>query len=402
MAGYPRIRRDLPWTPDAIKGYVGCLEPSDGVHDSLQAVAFAIEVSGARAVFVGLDTLVVTAGFTEQVRAALAEDGVVPDNVLIGASHTHAGPDVFAYWEGDPETTRAVTLRGAIEAAHRALAALEEAQVFSGTAMLGDVSINRRDERLGPIDPSVNVIAARSSATGGLLGMLVNFACHPITLDYSNTRFSADYVWGMRETVRAVHPGAEVAFLNGAAGNINPAGFPYTERANIYIPQTKENYPVYWGGFEDSMRTGRMLGTAAIQAAGRAVPLDITSIDARRAEVELPLKRGEALDAFLEFMSFLPPYRDHLRSLDALPSEVQRIRLGDLTIAAMPGEPFVELGLELKAEGPEDLIVVGYANDDVRYVLTDDSYDGSQYETVGTPLDQGAAPTLVRAVQNIL
>ncbi len=232
--------------------------------------------------------------------------------------------------------------------------------------------------------------------------MVVNFACHPVTLDYANTAFTADYVWGMRRTVAAVHDGALVAFLNGAAGNINPARYPYEQRANIYIPQTLENYPVYWGGFDDSLRTGRILGAAAIQAAARATPIRLDAVTGMTAEIELPLKRGEGLDAFLEFMNFREPYRERLRSLDAMPSQVQQLRLGDCVLAAMPGEPFVELGLELKAGGGDGLMVVGYANDDVRYVLTDDAYDGSQYETVGTPLDKGSAPALVAAVEALL
>lgn len=403
MSGYPVLRLDLPWTPDAIKGYVGCHEPSSAVHDPLQAVAFAIEVDQVVCVFIGLDTLVVTSELTSAVRTALGDDGITGERILIGASHTHAGPDVFAYWAGDPNATAAdATAAATVRAARAAVANLEEASLFWGQARVEDVSINRRDERHGPIDPEVSVLSARSVTTGETLGLLVNFACHAITLDYRNNQFSADYVWGLRETVKALHPAAATVFLNGAAGNINPARYPYAQRANIYIPQTKENYPVYWGGFDDTVRMGRVLGTAALQAAERAVPLDVPSIDARRAEVELPLKRGQDLDAFLEFMNFLPPYRARLRELEALPTEVQRIRLGDLTVIGLPGEPFVELGLELKSEISSPSLVAGYSNDDVRYVLTDDSYDGSQYETVGTPLAIGAASTLVNAARSIL
>jgi hypothetical protein len=402
MAGYPRVRLDLPWTPDAIKGYVGCLEPSAGVHDPLQAVALAVEVGGARCVFIGLDTLVVTSGFTASVREALRHDGVDGDNVLIGASHTHGGPDVFGFWEGDPlSTPERATAEAAIRAAREALAALEDADLFCGEALVGDVSINRRDERSGPVDPVVSILGATSEATGQMLGLLVNFACHPVTLDYSNDQFTADYVWALRDTVKAIHPGAATVFLNGAAGNINPARYPYDQKANIYIPQTKENYPVYWGGFADALRMGRIVGAAAIQAAERSVSLPVSSIDSRHADLELPLKKGEDLDAFLTFMNFRAPYRARLQTLDALPTEVQRIRLGDLTVVALPGEPFVELGLELKAEVSGPLLVAGYANDDVRYVLTDEAYDAGQYETVGTPLAVGAAPRLVEAARSI-
>src|SRR5579864_7585526 len=102
MSGYPDVRRDLPWAPDAMKGYVGRRQqPSTGVHDPLLATAFALEVAGTRAVIIGIDTLVVTRSFTHGIREALATDGVAPENVLVAASHTHSGPDLFAWWEGD-------------------------------------------------------------------------------------------------------------------------------------------------------------------------------------------------------------------------------------------------------------------------------------------------------------
>ena len=138
----------------------------------------------------------------------------------------------------------------------------------------------------------------------------------------SVSNFLGDFFNPAREDVNA-----EVVFLNGAAGNINPARYPYEQRANIYIPQTKENYPVYWGGLDATRRMGRILGAAVVAAVERAVTVDIAGIDARSAEVELPLKSGESLEAFLEFMNFVPAYRSRLRSLDALPTVVQRIGL---------------------------------------------------------------------------
>ncbi len=403
MAGYPRVRLDLPWTPDAIRGYVGCLEPSAGVHDPLQAVALAVEVNGTRCVLIGLDTLVVTSGFTTAVRSELQEEGVDGDDVLIGASHTHGGPDVFGFWEvGEGPPPEQATVAATVLAARRALDDLEAATLYWGEAEVPDVSINRRDERHGPTDPAVSVLSAKSQESGEVIGLLVNFACHPVTLDYSNLDFTADYVWALRETVRAVYPSAAAVFLNGAAGNINPARYPYDQKANIYIPQTKENYPVYWGGYDDALRMGRVLGAAAIQATERSRPLEARSITSRRSDVELPLKSGEDLDAFLDFMAFRASYRSRLQALDGLPTEVQRISIGDLSIVGLPGEPFVELGLELKRSSTSPLLVAGYANDDVRYVLTDESYDGGQYETVGTPLAAGAAATLVSAARSIL
>jgi neutral ceramidase len=403
MAGYPDVRRDLSWTPDAMKGYVGRRQlPSNGTHDPLLATVFALEIDGVPAVLIGLDTLVVTASFTRQVREALACDGVPAENTLIAASHTHSGPDLFAWWEGDPAASAAPqTVEQTIAAAREALGRLEDAELALGIGSLEHTSINRRDEAAGAIDPRVSVLRAASAANGRVIGLLVSYACHPVTLDYSNYRFSADYVWALRETLAAVYVGSGIVFLNGAAGNINPARFPYEQRSNIYIPQTLENYPVFWGGFADAERLGRTLAGEAIKAAERAAPLDLSPPAGRVVPLCLPLKRGDALAQYLDFMHFTSDeYRRSVTEPAELESEVQGIDLGGLRVCGLPGEVFVEIGLDIRAAaGPGPLLLVGFANDDVRYVMTDDAYVPGQYETVGTPLDSGSAAAMTAAAE---
>lgn len=406
MACYPKVRKDLPWAPDAMKGYVGREGVSKGIHDPLIAVALAVQVRDTRAVIIGLDTCVITLEFTNQVRTALNDSGVPPENVLIGASHTHSGPDLFGWWEVGPRGIPAPdTARGAIEAARRALTRMEPATLSWGTQQINYLSLNRRDDKHGPVDPTVAVVKVSSDQTGAVLGLLVNFVCHPVTLDYRNLLFSADYVWSLRTLVRAVYRGASCAFLQGCAGNINPARFPYEQQVNIYIPQSLENYPVYWGGYADTKRFGTILSAAAVQAAERALPIQMDDIHGIRKQVELPIKQGKDLAAYLDFMNFTSAaYRKRLISAHSLPSEVHRLSLGGLTIIGLPGEPFVELDLEIKAAhgSKSPMFIAGYANDDVRYVLTDDAYVAGQYETVGTPLVAGSAPRLVAAAKELL
>jgi neutral ceramidase len=395
MSGYPAARTDLPWAPDAMRGYMGRHEPARAVHDPLLAGVAAIECDGSTAVVVGIDTLVVTRDFTRRLREALAEDGVDPACVLVAASHTHGGPDVFNWWERhDDGALERRMLSATIEAARRALAARVPAQLAWGTAPLSGVSINRRDEGEGPTDPVVRVLRA-TAPTGETLGMVVSFACHPVTLDYANLALTADWIAPMRAALAAVHRDAVCVFANGAAGNINPARHPYEQRRVIYVPQTLENRPVYWGGFRDAERVGRSVAGAALVAAEAAVPLAWEAPRGTVAPVELPLKQGEELERFLEFMALTGSYRASLGDRGTVTTEAQAVRLGPLRLVGLPGEPFVELGLALQATaGADPLLVVGFANDDVRYVMTDDAYVAGQYETVGTPLARGSAAVL--------
>ncbi|MEZ5098303.1 MAG: neutral/alkaline non-lysosomal ceramidase N-terminal domain-containing protein [Thermoleophilia bacterium] len=146
MAGYPDIAVDRPWTPDAIRGYVGRQrQVAAGTHDPLLATAVAIECDGARAVVVGLDTLVLERRVDDdRLRASLAGHGVAPENVLVGASHTHGGPDLYAWWGGRHRPSPApATLAGTLAACERALAALEPVELRFGVGRLEDASVNR-------------------------------------------------------------------------------------------------------------------------------------------------------------------------------------------------------------------------------------------------------------------
>jgi hypothetical protein len=404
MAGYPDVRRDLSWTPDAMKGYVGRRQVSTDVHDPLLATALALEADDRRSVLLGLDTLVVTREFTHGLRDALAPLGVAGEYVLVGASHTHAGPDLFAWWEGTEAAAPVeATLEAAVSAATEALARLEDAELSFGLGSLDYASVNRRDEKSGPLDGSVSVLRAASTQRGATIALAVVYACHPVTLDYANLAFSADYVGPFRRLLSTAFGGAGVVFLNGAAGNINPARFPYEQRDNIYIPQTLENYPVYWGGFDDAERLGRTLAGEAVKAAERALPVEGDAISGKLATVALPLKQAEPLAQFLDFMSFRDGYRDTLVGKSELETEVQVVRIGDVTLVGLPGEPFVELGLELKDRaGSARTAVVGFANDDVRYVMIEDAYVEGQYETVGTPLEATSADRLVAAAAGLI
>jgi hypothetical protein len=404
MSGYPQARTDLEWAPDAMKGYVGRDAVSAGTRDPLLASAAAYEIRGRRVVLLGLDTLVVTREFTAAVRRELAQEGVVAELLLLAASHTHGGPDLFNWWRpfDDGQLARR-TLEQTVGAARRAIAAMTDVELQWGEAPLDHVSVNRRDERHGVIDPVVSVLAARDR-DADVIGLTVNFACHPVAFDYANDRFTADWVHDMRMALSAVYPRAQVVFLNGAAGNINPARHPFEQRLNVYDPQTLENRPVYWGGPAAAARVGRSVAGAAVVATERAAGLDWRAPSGRAGWVDLPLKRGAELERFLDFMAFADGYRARILRSETLRTEAQRIEIGPLQLFALPGEPFAELGLAIKdaASGHGPVAVVGFANDDVRYVMTDDAYVPGQYETVGTPLAAGSAALLIETALAML
>ena len=91
----------------------------------------------------------------------------------------------------------------------------------------------------------------------------------------------------------------------------------------------------------------------------------------------------------------------------AFNTEVQALRLGDAVLVAIPGEPYSAVGTNIK-QNVQGLLphIVGCANDDIRYILTEDGYDPPKQpkaristvsSTGGTPLAAGAAALVEEA-----
>jgi hypothetical protein len=61
---------------------------------------------------------------------------------------------------------------------------------------------------------------------------------------------------------------------------------------------------------------------------------------------------------------------------------VQTLRVGDLGICALPGEPFCQMGLDIKAKSPfRPTMMVGMANDYAGYLPTEEQHALGGYET---------------------
>jgi hypothetical protein len=394
MAGYPPTLHEVEGFPDNIRGFVGRKEPAKGAHDPLWAKAVVLDDGRQRIGIVSIDTLIVLGDWTHSVRAEVASrSGIAPSNLLINTTHTHSAPDVFGLHSERNEALEAQLARGVIAAVEAACAGLVDGAVGLGRGRVGEIAINRRDTA-DEIDQELAVLRI-DGPDGSPLAVVAKAACHPVVLDYSNLLYSADICAAMYTTVESAYPGALCLYLNGCAGNINPAAFPFSERRNIYIDQTAENYPVYWGSFEEAARIGRILGYEALRVAEATATRRDVSLGAAIQPAVLPLKSVAERELFVRFFGMPAHFAERALRAAALETEVQMLAIGETTILALPGEPFMELGRAIKQRLPaRDVVVLGYSNDDVRYILPAFAYRGDRYETFGTWLAPGAAEAL--------
>ena len=315
-------------------------------------------------------------------------------NVMVAASHNHAGPAVAGVGDVPRDDAYVETLTGkVVDAFGEALDRLEEAQIGLASGFEFDISANRRIVKRdgtvqthgsfadplalcyeGPIDPEVCVLAARNR-DGKLLGTMVNFTCHP-THHGGGTALSAGYPGALAREMKA--RGCPVTvFLNGASGNIH------------------FNDPT---GKSDQPRTQEAMGERL--AADAACLLDAmewqseATLGARSATVQLPFRKVTddevhgttvAAQRFVDPGSYdrqMPALLERIGRMGTQPAEVQVIFVGDHAYASVPAEYFVQLGLRIKEEAwPAHALVVGHANGMVGYVPHRDAFRRGGYET---------------------
>jgi hypothetical protein len=145
-----------PTEPVMLAGYASRSEPFTGVLDDLHMKALAIEdASGTRALIITADLIGFTAEVGDPIRERIASATKIPrENVLLNASHTHAGPALALQQrersvvkEDHAEKTIAYTKRVqdiCVKLAQDALAALKPARLSVGGGVV-HFPMNRRE-----------------------------------------------------------------------------------------------------------------------------------------------------------------------------------------------------------------------------------------------------------------
>jgi hypothetical protein len=366
----------------------GILDPL-GVHACVLAGEQTVALVGVDAV--SIPEPVVRAA-RQQIAASLP---LVPEAILVAASHTHCGGPANDVLGTDADPAYQERLARAIaEAVGLAWDNRVPATLAGGSASCPGWAFNRRwrmrgggeatnpgktnPDRIapaGPVDDEVGAMVCRDLA-GQTLGYIGNFACHS-TVIWGN-QFSADYAAYWREAL-----GAPLVFLNGACGDINQIDFSN--------PDTKEN------GIEHAKAMGAALAEATERALADAEALADPVIRCACAtislELRIPTTEQQAEDDLLAaepratWSSRHWQARDRLLLVESLAGrttldcELTAYRIGDVVIPAAPWQPFCEFGLYLKRNTAANLVFPAtFANGCIGYVPTRQGFAGGGYE----------------------
>ena len=378
---------------------------SQGIHDDIYAKALVLNDGKKEIAFVSCALIAVTKVMVENIRQIVEKRCTIPqENILVCAFHTHSGPatgPIFSevnesYLNSLPEkiassicqakeNLKKVRIRFA-SGEEKALPHNRRMKMKNGTLRMNweDLPLDEIDKPAGPVDPEVGVIIIEE-LNGKMMAILINYTCHPAILAGDNFLISEDYPgYSMRLLEKEM--GALCLFTNGATGNIN--------HINIFDPQQRR-------GFYEAERLGTILGKKVLSIIPLTKPISVEELKIIREEIELPLRRipdSEIEKARklvqgrkIEKISLIDGlseevYAEQILTLGKiseknLSSEIQVVSLGDIGLVSIPGELFVEYGLEIKKKSPfSHTFIIGYANDYVGYIPTSKAFKEGGYE----------------------
>lgn len=371
-----------------LAGYAARRGTSVGVLDPLELTVIALtDAAGGSVAWVGLDTVAVTAGLADRIRAVVADQlSLPPERVICAATHTHASP---VGWVGQihpmlPGEVDEGLVRRLLEVVAQTAGRCHWAPVDLAwsDAEVQSVGANRHDPD-GPVDRSLGVLSMWHG--GELAALMVDYACHPTVLGPENLRWSGDWVSGMRAALRRSAPDLPVLFLQGSAGDTSTR---FTRRA-----RTKA----------ESDRLGAEVAAAVEGSLDHRTPL-AGPIQVSRRQLPLPVRDtgvpGPPAATGSGSAAWHVPGIGPCLPAEHVPSQVSfdlsGVRIGDRAWLHHPTELAAELGIGLRTSRP-GLRVVGYSDGYAGYIATPAAHREAHYEACASFLDSEHSAEFLRA-----
>lgn len=370
------------------------------VHDPITARAVVMADGDEKIALVSVDVVGLFLPVVERVREKLPGFKYV----LVSATHNHEGPDTLGLWGPSPvqsgvdaEYLKKVEA-GCVEAVLAADKGRKPATVKIGKASDADLLQDNRK----PIvkHDELVVLTFFAPKTEKPLGVLVQWNCHPEALASKNTEVTADFIYYTVKHLRESQK-CPVAYFTGTVG-----GLMTTLGLVVKDEKGKE---LEDGTFAKAERYGQLVGQLAEKALKDAVPVKLAPFDIRTRELLVPVENNiyrlawsfGTLDRTMYSWEGTPTPKKFVATKEvgkpvAVKTEVGYLKLGELEVAAIPGEIYPELVLN-KVENPADpgadfpdapiepaiydqlkskhRMLIGLANDELGYFIPKRQWD---------------------------
>lgn len=422
-AGFGRVDITPP-LGTSLAGYYR-VRLAESILDPLLASAVAFEQDGKRAAILSVDVIGLNQEIMARFRPAVAETiGTEPEAVFIHCTHTHLAPVVSV--PGENTEYVEMLLRKLCTAAQLAAQDLAPATLSYTRGVVKDVAFIRRyrmkdggfrtnpgwqnpdiDHPLGEPDENSSLLIIKREGAPEI--GIVNFQVHPDVI--SGCKVSADYPKFVRDTYEKLIDNSYCMYINGAQGDTNHIDVRLGEDACR-------------NGYDRSRHMGRKIAMSVIANYELALPISTEAglrwgqrtvtvkhnkgrpdqIEEAKRLVALYKKGGVQLAiphiTGMERTTIIAEANRIVRLMD-MPDEkellVTAVAVGDAVFAGFPGEPFTQMGRELKENAKATLTIPACcANGYEGYYPVRSAYEEGGYEAKTVRYVAGTAEKLVK------
>jgi neutral ceramidase len=423
--------------------------PFTSIHDPLFTRAILVENGSTSALLMNLDVGNIQSTFTEKLAGEISTRyGIPRENMIISAAHIHSTVgSLGGVPPGSPGMPPAMqafidrVYQGMLEAVQKAKDSLQPAEMGFGEGKLY-LNVNRdavdpktrmwaQESNLDfPSDKTLAVLEFRKPNGGAPIAIYMNYAMHAVTM-FLREEISGDFPETASRYIEGVYDDKAVAvFTSGAAGDQNPLYMRAILAINeprIHNEMDPSKPPDDPGEYNDALMRLFLGGIKR-----PVLPLDpkVASQSWKVVEAQGSIMGEETLRVMSEIAHFSSSAVIHGSSKDVVCPGRKRIdharegveghyedgppvsvtvgalRIGDVALGRVAGEPYSKIGQEVKRGSPfrETMVVTlvsGGSNGG--YMPSDDAFGHYTFQALGTRFKPGCAEmSIVNGIDGLL
>ena len=417
-----------------------------GNLDDIGVRAIALQQGDTKILLLSVDACMVHEDTIKEYAALIeAETGIGMEHIFLSATHTHTGPFLAptTMFEADPEPILAYAKflgTKVLEAAKLALADAKPARMgyIVGYAPERVAYIRRYkmkdgstwtcppindpniDHPIGTLDQRVNVL--RFDRQGADSVVLVNYGVHTDTVN--GEMLSADWPYWMAKTLDKALDGVKCMFICGAQGdvgstNVHPTGGDMNDTEISFDNEMKSPGMARF--------VGRALAGTVLQVYDKVNYVDDVELSITNDYIKVPsnMPTPEQLPLAKEYKAYHDAGRDDLipftaMELTTVVAEAIRmcelengpedftvrltgIKLGPVAMVGIPGEPFTDVGVQIKdTPGWELIMPCALTNGYLGYFPMQSAFDEGGYEARTSRFRGGVAERIIKGGKELL
>lgn len=368
---------------------------ADGAPEHTWIRAFALSLfdgeTDSSVVFLALDAVGAGNVIQDRVKTAIAaRSGIAPANILFGQTHSHAGADLQGLWGGVPQDwIESILVPQAAAAVDAALAQRRPVTLSLNQELTNEYN-NYRRPRLdadAESDPHLSVLQARALDGGALIGHLLQYSAHPVSINEDPRVPHADYILGAADWLEA--QGGVALYFNGPIADASGA----SQRPGCPVGDDETFRP-----YQRVRCRGEGIAEVVAPRSKLAIEELPVGLEIDHAEVILPVTNplflgAGLLGSFNRYYDFVglpasqipgigPLVADQIVNLPQVAPTattlVSRIQIGGeggLEIVTIPGEATNTFGQSIRALAPDKpMLLLGLTQNSFGYILPEEEF----------------------------